>query len=69
MATVIVRYKVKADKAEENIGYIEAVFEALKNYAPDGIRYTSMVADDGVILLQILNDLYAPEAAEADVVT
>ena len=53
MATVIVRYKVKADKAEENIGYIEAVFEALKNYAPDGIRYTSMVADDGVSFTHI----------------
>lgn len=53
MATVIVRYKVKTDKADENIAYIEAVFEALQESAPDGIRYTSMVAEDGVSFTHI----------------
>ena len=53
MATVIVRYKVKADKADENVAYIRDVFEALRQASPDGIRYTSMVAEDGVSFTHI----------------
>jgi len=53
MATVIVRYKVKTDKADENIAYIEAVFAALQEASPEGIRYLSMVADDGVSFTHI----------------
>ena len=53
MATVIVRYKVKADRAEENIGYINAVFEALKQAGPKGLRYASFVAEDGVSFTHI----------------
>ncbi len=53
MSTVVVRYKVKADRADENIQYIEAVFDALKRSAPGGIRYLSMVADDGVSFTHI----------------
>ena len=53
MSTVVVRYKVKADRAEENIRYIEAIFEALEQSAPDGIRYQSLVAEDGVSFTHI----------------
>ena len=53
MATVIVRYKVRSDKAEENVTYIEAIFEALQRNAPDGIRYLSMLAEDGVSFTHI----------------
>jgi hypothetical protein len=53
MNTVIVRYKVKADQAEKNIGYINAVFEALEQTSPDGIRYASFVAEDGVSFTHI----------------
>ena len=53
MATVIVRYQVKTDKADENIAYIEAVFDALRRSAPDGIHYLSMVAEDGVSFTHI----------------
>lgn len=53
MATVIVRYKVKVDKADENITYIDAVFAALRAASPEGIRYLSMVAEDGVSFTHI----------------
>ena len=53
MATVIVRYKVKSEMADENIDYITAVFDALRRTTPDDIRYTSMVADDGVSFTHI----------------
>jgi len=53
MATVMVSYKVKADKADENIAYIDAVFAALQKAGPEGIRYLSMVAEDGVSFTHI----------------
>lgn len=48
MKRIIVRYKVKADKAEENIQYIQAVFDALNDAKPDGFRYASFQLEDGV---------------------
>ena len=53
MKRVIVRYKVKADRAEENISYIEKVFEELKASAPAGLRYASFVGEDGVSFVHI----------------
>ena len=53
MSTVIVRYKVKEDRAEENISYINAVFEALNKARPEGVRYASFVAEDGVSFTHI----------------
>lgn len=34
MSKVIVRYKVKQEKARENIDYINRIFEALKQASP-----------------------------------
>ena len=53
MPIIIVRYRVKADRAEENIAYIEKVFAALEANRPDGVRYASMVAEDGVSFTHI----------------
>lgn len=48
MKTVIVRYKVKADRADENVEYVKNVFSELASSTPDGIRYATFQADDGV---------------------
>ena len=48
MKRVIVRYKVKSDRAEENVAFIQKVFEELAASAPDGLRYATFRADDGV---------------------
>jgi hypothetical protein len=53
MKTVIVRYKVKAGKAEENIKYINAVFSALEKSKPEGLRYSSCQLEDGVSFVHI----------------
>jgi len=53
MSTVMVRYKVKADRVEENRGYIERVFEALKQNQPNGLRYASFCQPDGVSFVHI----------------
>lgn len=48
MRRVIVRYKVKSDRAEENLRLIEKVFAELAQSTPDGLRYASFIAEDGV---------------------
>ena len=53
MRRVMVRYKVKADKAAENRQLIEKVFEELKAAAPAGVRYASFVLEDGVSFVHV----------------
>ncbi len=53
MKRVIVRYKVKEDKARENIEYIQDVFRALEKSKPKGLRYASFRLEDGVSFVHI----------------
>lgn len=53
MRTTMVRYKIKADRAAENEGYISKVFEQLKRDAPSGLRYASFKLADGVSFVHI----------------
>jgi hypothetical protein len=53
MKRVMVRYKVKADRAGDNQRYIEKVFEELHASGPEGLRYASFKLDDGVSFVHI----------------
>ena len=53
MKRVIVRYKVKEDKAQQNIEYIQVVFSALEKSKPEGLRYSSFQLEDGVSFIHI----------------
>lgn len=53
METTIVRYKVKADRAEENKAFIRRVFDALDANRPDGLRYVSFNLADGLSFVHI----------------
>lgn len=53
MKRVMVRYRVKADRAEENQRYIEAVFAELAHNKPAGVRYASFKLEDGVSFVHI----------------
>ncbi len=53
MKQVIVRYKVHADRGQENVDFVKAVFDELKSTSPSGIRYATFVADDGVSFTHI----------------
>lgn len=53
MKRVIVRYKVKENRAEENIGFIQAVFNKLNETKPEGLRYVSFQLDDGLSFVHI----------------
>ena len=50
---MMVRYKVKADRAEENAAYIQRVFEELAQTQPEGLRYASFRQNDGVSFVHI----------------
>ena len=53
METTVVRYKVKADRAEENREYIRKVFQQLDEGKPEGLRYVSFNLDDGLSFVHI----------------
>ncbi len=53
METTVVRYKVKADRADENRQYIKKVFAQLDENKPDGLRYVSFNLDDGLSFVHI----------------
>ena len=53
MKRLMVRYKVKADRAAENESYIAKVFKQLKSDSPPGLRYASFKLEDGVSFVHI----------------
>lgn len=50
MKRMLVRYRTKAEKAEENAGLIENVFQELRAKSPTGIRYLALRLGDGSFL-------------------
>jgi hypothetical protein len=48
MGQVMVRYKVKADRAAENEELVRAVYDELQRTVPTGLRYATFRLDDGV---------------------
>ena len=53
MKTVMVRYKVKPGRAEENMELIRRVFEELAETRPPGLRYASFRMPDGVSFVHV----------------
>ena len=53
MRRVMVRYKVKPDRAEENEELVRAVYEELAQSEPDGIRYATFKLEDGVSFVHL----------------
>lgn len=47
MKRIVVRYKTKADRAEENERLIKNVFRELETKSPDGVRYLVLKLADG----------------------
>jgi hypothetical protein len=53
MNAVIVRYRVKPGRGEENAELARSVYAALDAQAPEGFRYATFVLDDGVSFVHI----------------
>ena len=56
MKRLMVRYKVKPERAAENEGYIARVFEQLEREKPAGLRYASFKLEDGVSFVHIVSN-------------
>src|SRR5207247_8854113 len=55
MKRMMVRYKVKADRAAENESYIARVFEQLERDRPAGLRYATFKLEDGVSFVYLVS--------------
>jgi hypothetical protein len=53
MHQVIARYKVKPDRAEENLELVRAIYDELERTKPAGLRYATFLLDDGVSFVHI----------------
>jgi hypothetical protein len=51
----MVQYKVKADRVAENEGYVRAVYEALHQARPPGLRYATFRLADGVSFIHLVS--------------
>ena len=47
---IVVRYRPKADKADENQRLVEAVFSELAETTPDGVSYATLRLADGTFI-------------------
>lgn len=55
MKRIIVKYKVKEEKAQENIDFIKKVFAGLERTKPNGLKYASFRLDDGLSFVHIVS--------------
>jgi hypothetical protein len=53
MSKVMVRYKVKPERAGENEQLVRAVYEELARTTPEGLSYATFRLDDGVSFVHI----------------
>jgi hypothetical protein len=56
MRQVIVRYKVKPERVEENEELVRAVYEEIHRTEPAGLRYATFKLDDGVSFVHLAAD-------------
>jgi hypothetical protein len=53
MRNVIVRYKVKPDRVDENVALVRAVYDELERTEPAGLRYATLQLDDGASFVHL----------------
>jgi hypothetical protein len=50
----VIQYRVKAERAAENVAAIRAVFDELHTVRPQGVRYVAFVLADGVTFMHLI---------------
>jgi hypothetical protein len=53
MRQVMVRYKVKPERVEENEDLVRAVYDEIHRTEPAGLRYATFKLDDGVSFVHL----------------
>jgi hypothetical protein len=54
MGSTMVRYKVRPDRADDNVALVQAVYEELGRKRPDGLHYATFRLPDGVSFMHIV---------------
>jgi hypothetical protein len=77
MGSSMVRYKVRPDRADENVALVQAVYEQLARERPEGLHYATFRLPDGVSFMhvviesdqpgRVLNQLEAFRAFSTDI--
>ena len=62
MGSSMVRYKVRPDRADENVTLVQAVYEQLALERPAGIHYATFWLPDSVSFMHIVIDSDDPGA-------
>jgi hypothetical protein len=63
MNQTIVRYKVKPDRAAENVELVRAVYDELERTQPAGLRYATFQLDDGLTFIHVaVNETDSPRS-------
>jgi hypothetical protein len=64
MKAILVRYRTKPERADENQALIEAVFADLEGRRPEGFTYNAFRLDDGVSFLHVVieHDVEQPDS-------
>ena len=67
MKTIVVRYQVKPNRADENQQLIEAVFAQLDEREPEGFTYKVFRLYDGVSFIHVMieHDVDEPDSLQA----
>jgi hypothetical protein len=56
MSQIVVRYRVKPDRADENARLVRDVYAELAEAKPEGFRYVTFVLEDGVSFVHVAFD-------------
>jgi hypothetical protein len=60
MGSSMIRYKVRPDRADENVTLVEAVYAQLAREKPEGIHYATFRLPDGVSFMHLVVDSDQP---------
>jgi hypothetical protein len=62
MGSSMVRYKVRPERADENVALVKAVYTQLARERPEGLHYATFRLPDGVSFMHIVVDTEQPGA-------
>jgi hypothetical protein len=54
MGSSVVRYKVRPDRADENVALVQAVYAQLDRERPEGLHYATFRFPDGVSFMHVV---------------
>ena len=62
MGSSMVRYKIRPERADENVALVQAVYAQLRRERPDGLHYATFRLPDGVTFMHLVVDSDQPGA-------